>query len=124
MTAAEVGEAIRAWCLAQPEVTEEFPWGERVMKVKGKVFVFMGMPEEGGLGMSVKLPVSGDEALALPYAKRTGYNLGKYGWVSFRFAPADQPDLALLLGYVEESWRAVAPKRLLKASARTVRPPG
>lgn len=115
MTSAEIAEAVRAWCLAQPGVTEEFPWGERVMKVNGKVFVFLGMPESGGFGMSVKLPESGEEALALPYAQRTGYNLGKHGWVSFRFAPADQPELEPLLRWLDESWRAVAPKRLIKA---------
>lgn len=108
-------DRLREWCLAQPGVTEDFPWGERVMKVNGKVFVFMGMPDGGGLSLSVKLPESGEEALALPYARRTGYNLGKHGWVSFKFAPADQPDEALLLRYLDESWRAVAPKKLQKA---------
>ena len=28
--------------LSYPGAHEEFPWGERVVKVKGKVFVFLG----------------------------------------------------------------------------------
>ena len=90
--------------------------GERVVKVNKKMFIFMGMATDdgsGGFGFSVKLPDSGERALTLPYAKPTGYGLGKSGWVSFNFAPADEPDLAVLLAYVDENWRAVAPKRLV-----------
>ncbi len=119
-TLVETAAALRAFALSLPGATEDFPWGERVAKVNKKVFVFMGMAADdgsGGFGFSVKLPESGEAALALPYAKPTGYNLGKSGWVSFKFAPADRPDLAPLLAYVEESWRAVAPKKLVKARA-------
>lgn len=115
----EIATAMRDYALALPGATEDFPWGERVVKVNKKVFVFLGKAEDegGSFGFSVKLPESGEAALALPYAKPTGYGLGKSGWVSFSFAPRDQPDLAPLLAYVEESWRAVAPKKLVKARA-------
>ena len=33
---------LRDHALSYPETYEEFPWGERAIKVKGKVFVFMG----------------------------------------------------------------------------------
>ena len=113
----QLADTLRAHALSLPGTTEEFPWGERVIKVNKKVFVFLGMAEGGepGFGFSVKLPESGELALALPYTRPTGYNLGKSGWVSFRFAPADEPDAAPLLAYVEESWRAVAPKKLVKS---------
>lgn len=116
----QLAEALRAHALSMPGATEEFPWGERVIKVNKKIFIFMGMAVEAagpspGFGFSVKLPESGERALALPYTRPTGYNLGKSGWVSFRFAPADEPDAAPLLAYIEESWRAVAPKKLLKS---------
>src|SRR5205807_10096331 len=80
-------QALREFALGFPEATEDFPWGERVAKVSGKVFVFLGADPVpgGGMGLSVKLPVSREEALDLPFAKPTGYGLGKSGWVSARF---------------------------------------
>ena len=43
-----------------------------------------------------------------------GYGLGKSGWVSF--SPSDEaiPSLDQLKEWVEESYRAQAPKRLVK----------
>src|SRR6476620_5271248 len=83
--------ALRAFALRFPGAREEFPWGDRVVKVGKKVFVFMGTTEDGGFGLSVKLPASGPMALLLPFATPTGYGLGKSGWVSARFAPSDAP---------------------------------
>jgi len=97
--------------LAYPGATEDFPWGHRALKVNGKAFVFMGF-DENGLGLSVKLPESGSVALTLPFAEPTGYGLGKSGWVSARFTAKDAPPLPMLLEWLEESYRAVAPKKL------------
>ncbi len=108
-------DALRTYGLSLPEATEDFPWGERVLKVKNKVFVFMGMAKQtAALRMSVKLPLSGEKVLTLPFAKPTGYGLGKSGWVSLQFAPGDLPSMELVAGWVLESYRAVAPKKLLK----------
>ena len=72
---------LRAFALGFPEAYEDFPWGERVAKVKGRVFVFLGMDGDT-LGLTVKLPQSGMLALGLPFASPTGYGLGKAGWVT------------------------------------------
>jgi predicted DNA-binding protein (MmcQ/YjbR family) len=106
--------ALRALALRYPGAREEFPWGDRVVKVGKKVFVFMGTTEDGGFGLSVKLPASGPMALLLPFATPTGYGLGKSGWVSARFTPSDAPPVALLRAWIDESYRAIAPKRLLQ----------
>jgi len=45
---------VRELALSYPETTEEFPWGDRVVKVKGKVFVFMGEDDGGHFGCSLK----------------------------------------------------------------------
>jgi predicted DNA-binding protein (MmcQ/YjbR family) len=104
--------ALRRHALTYPESTEEFPWGERAIKVKGKVFLFMSVLD-GLLRLSVKLPVSGAAALGLPFASPTGYGLGKSGWVSACFGQRDNVPLDLLREWVDESFRAVAPKRVL-----------
>ncbi|HVR38451.1 MAG TPA: MmcQ/YjbR family DNA-binding protein, partial [Thermoanaerobaculia bacterium] len=72
--------ALREFAMRYPEVHEDFPWGERAIKVRGKVFVFM-RADEKTIGLSVKLPQSRDMAADLPFAKPTGYGLGKSGWV-------------------------------------------
>jgi len=105
--------ALRKAGMAFPEVTEDFPWGHRALKVRGKAFIFMSN-EDGGFGLSVKLPQSADFALMQPFAKPTGYGLGKSGWVSASFARKDAIPVPLLMDWLAESYRAIAPKRLAK----------
>ena len=83
------------------------------MKVGKKVFVFLGVPATG-FGMGVKLPDSGGAMLAMPFAQPAGYGLGRSGWVEMRFEEGVEPPLDLLLECVEESYRAVAPKTLVR----------
>lgn len=99
---------------AYPEAYKDSPWGETVYKVNKKVFVFFGVPGEGSIGLSVKLPDSADAALMLPFAESTGYGLGKAGWVTASFEASDKVPEGLLLEWIEESYRAVAPKKLVK----------
>ncbi len=106
---------MRAAALSYPSTTEEFPWGDRVVKVKGKVFVFMGEDEEGHFSCSLKLPRSGALALELPFAAPTGYGLGKSGWVSFRGPELEKAPFEMLHEWLDESFRAVAPASILKA---------
>ncbi len=111
---ARVCAALRKFALAFPGANEDFPWGERVAKVNGKVFVFLGADPVpgGGMGLSVKLPSSREEALDLPFAKPTGYGLGKSGWVTLQFSASDEPPVELLESWIEESYRAIAPKKV------------
>jgi len=111
----DVSLALREYALSFPGATEDFPWGERVAKVNGKVFVFLGAdPVPGGpIGFSVKLPTSGQDALDLPFTKPTGYGLGKSGWVSATFETKDDPPLEILKEWIRESYCAVAPKKLV-----------
>jgi predicted DNA-binding protein (MmcQ/YjbR family) len=110
---------LRKFALSYPGAYEDFPWGERVIKVAKKVFLFLGVVTDG-LHLSVKLPESATLALSLPFASPTGYNLGRSGWVTARFGPSDEPPLPVLRQWIDESYRAVAPKRLAAALA-TVR---
>lgn len=115
-TASEIAaaaEAMRRHALSFPETHEDFPWEEhRAVKVKGKAFLFMGMSLTE-LSFSVKLPQSRDIALMLPFAKPTGYGLGKSGWVSGYFEADARPPVDMLLAWLDESYRAIAPKKLV-----------
>jgi len=114
-TARKVQATLRQLALAYPGAKEEFPWGERVVKVNKKVFVFLGRDEGDELGLSVKLPRSKEMALLLPFASPTGYGLGKAGWVTASFGPRDKPPLEMLRQWLDESYRAVAPKKMVEA---------
>jgi predicted DNA-binding protein (MmcQ/YjbR family) len=119
--------ALRKFALTFPDSTEEFPWGERAIKVKGKIFVCLSR-HTGDLHLSCKLPVSGSSALEMPGVEPTGYGLGKHGWVTAKFTGEDAIPLDLLREWVDESFRAVAPKTVLaklehgEMSQTTVKP--
>jgi predicted DNA-binding protein (MmcQ/YjbR family) len=104
-----------AYALSLPGAWEDHPWGESVAKAGKKVFAFLGTTDPAylhkGIGMSVKLPHSGDLVLSLPFAEPTGYGLGRAGWVSVYLQPADLPPFPMLAAWIDESFRAVAPKK-------------
>jgi len=104
--------ALRAFAKTYPFTTEDHPWGEIAMKVKGKVFVFLSL-HDGNLNVTVKLPLSGKTALGMPFAEPTGYGLGKHGWVTSKFGTRDTVPIDLFREWIDESYRAVAPKTLL-----------
>jgi predicted DNA-binding protein (MmcQ/YjbR family) len=103
---------MRDRAMAYPQAEEAFPWGERAIKVKGKAFLFMRLAD-AELSFSVKLPRTGIQALALPFAKPTEYGLGKHGWVTVRLGKTTRELTAQCLQWIDESYRAVAPKRLV-----------
>ena len=109
-------DVVLPYALSLPGAHEEYPWGERVVKAGKKVFAFLGAAfvETDHFSMSVKLPQSGDVALERKGASPTGYGLGKSGWVSIRIERGEAFDADELRGWVLESYRAVAPKTLLK----------
>lgn len=101
-----------AHALAKPRAWLDHPWGEDVAKVGKKVFVFFGTGE-GSYGMGVKLPLSGPLALAQPGVSPSRYGLGAKGWVSIEFS--DALPFEMLRDWIDESYRAVAPKKLVKS---------
>ncbi len=103
-----------AHALSLPEAWEDHPWGENVAKVGKKVFVFFGVPDprDEQLIVCVKLPRSGVAALDLGFTEPAGYGLGKSGWIMARIGKSDAVDVQVLKGWIEESYRAVAPKKL------------
>jgi predicted DNA-binding protein (MmcQ/YjbR family) len=105
-------QQLRELALAYPESREDHPWGESAIKVKGKTFLFMGL-NEGKLGLSLKLTHRHEFALQYPFVAPTRYGLGKSGWITATFAGKDKPPMDVLSAWVDDSYRAIAPKKLV-----------
>ena len=103
---------VLAFALRLPGAYEDHPWDEDVAKVGTKVFVFLGIQDSENPGMTVKLREPHDHALSVPRAAPTGYGLGRSGWVDVPFTDSTPP-LDVLKDWVEESYRRVAPKKLI-----------
>jgi predicted DNA-binding protein (MmcQ/YjbR family) len=110
--------ALRDAALAYPETREDFPWPDhRAIKVRGKMFVILSH-DGAELSLSVKLPWSAEGALQMfPFCEPTGYGMGRSGWVTATLGPKDRPPLDVLRSFVDESYRAVAPKKLVAGLA-------
>lgn len=106
-------EELRAFGLRYPQAHTRSPWpGHLDLAVKDKTFAFLSADGEP-FSISCKLPHSGAVALGFPFAEPTGYGLGKSGWVTAKFPEGRSPPLVLLKAWVDESYRAQAPKTLV-----------
>jgi predicted DNA-binding protein (MmcQ/YjbR family) len=117
-----VRDRLRAFALSLPGAVEDFPWNESVVKANGKIFVFLGSEASRPRRLTVKLSESHGHAMSVAGAEPTGYGLGRSGWVTLPLR-APGVTLDLLRDWVEESYRIVAPRRLVaELDARDVRP--
>jgi len=108
--------ALRQFALGLPGAWEDFPWEESVAKVGKKVFCFLGHedPKQYPLGVTVKIPELAPVVTSLEACELAGYGLGKAGWVRVKFAAPDCPSVDELREWVEDSYRLIAPKKLVK----------
>jgi predicted DNA-binding protein (MmcQ/YjbR family) len=104
---------LREYGLKLPGAHLKSPWpGHKDLAVKDKTFAYL--PVEGDpFSISCKLPRSSGVALMLPFCKPTEYGLGKSGWVSAS-PSVDQINVDMFKQWIDESYRAQAPKTLLK----------
>jgi predicted DNA-binding protein (MmcQ/YjbR family) len=115
--AVRVRETVREFALGLPGAAEEFPWeDDAVVKVNKKIFVFLGNDSgDYPLGVTLKLkdPDLHEHALSFPGAAPAGYGLGRSGWVSVPLEEKGAPGADLLREWTEESYRTIAPKKLV-----------
>jgi predicted DNA-binding protein (MmcQ/YjbR family) len=107
-------DALEEFALSLPEAWPDQPWGDRVVKVGKKIFLFVSGPYSERSVITAKLPESGDHALSYPDAAPTRYGLGKHGWVTVYVDRVPVEEREVLFDFVEESYRAVATKTLVK----------
>jgi predicted DNA-binding protein (MmcQ/YjbR family) len=103
---------LREFGLRYPGAHLKSPWpGHLDLAVKDKTFAYLSVEGEP-FSISCKLPESNALALLLPFSEPTGYGLGKSGWVSAKFSDGKLP-LEMLKDWIDESYRAQAPKKLV-----------
>jgi len=109
----QAAESLRAFGLTYPEAHIKSPWPDhKDLAVKDKTFAYISVAGQP-FSISCKLPQSASAALALPFCAPTGYGLGKSGWVTATIEKGDIP-VALFKDWIDESYRAQAPKRLVR----------
>ncbi len=107
-------QALEEFALGFPEAWPDDPWGDRVVKVGKKIFLFVSRPDADRPVVTTKLPESRDHALSYPDAFPTRYGLGKHGWVTIFVDAVPEEEHEVLFDFVEESYRAVATKTLVQ----------
>jgi len=107
---------LRAFGLTYPGAHTKSPWpGHLDLAVKDKTFAYLSAPGDP-FKISCKLPQSSEEALTLPFVSPTPYGLGKSGWVTAELPEGSVP-VELFRAWIDESYRAQAPKRLVASLA-------
>ena len=107
-------DTVEEFALSLPEAWPDTPWGDRVVKVGKKIFLFVSGPESDRPVITVKVPESRDHALSYPEAFPTRYGLGKHGWVTIFVDTVPEEEREVLIDFAEESYRSVATKTLVK----------
>jgi hypothetical protein len=115
---------LREWGLSHfPGAHLKSPWpGHKDLAVNDKTFAYLSIEGEP-FGISAKLPQSSHVALMLPFCKPTPYGLGKSGWVSASCDDSNLPPVEMLQQWIDESYRAQAPKKLLEQLTEGKTPP-
>jgi predicted DNA-binding protein (MmcQ/YjbR family) len=106
-------QRVRKICLAFPETSEKLAWGHPTFRVRDKIFATIGVnADDKVVTMTTKPPPGEQEALL---AEGAPFFFPKYvgvrGWIGF--VVNSQSDWKLVAEMVEDSYREIAPKRLV-----------
>lgn len=107
-------QAIRKLALRLPEVEESVVCSKAAFKARGKGFLFMGM-DESSWNLLLKLGPSLPEAAKLAAKEPQHYGVGGRDWVSVTFPHTASPPPGLMEHWIDESFRLLAPKKLVAA---------
>ena len=109
---------LRKFALSLPEATEGTSCNKATFKAGAKNFFFLGEqsgPGPGGFTTMIKLTEAESlaEAKKLSKSQPDNYSLGTNGWLSGTFSKGEGPPTKMFQGWIEESYRALAPKKLV-----------
>lgn len=108
---------LRKVALSLPDAIEATSCNKAAFKAGSKNFLFLGEgtgPEAGSFTTMLKLTEADSlaEATKLSKSQPDNFSLGKNGWLSSNFQKGEGPPAKLFEAWIEESYRALAPKKL------------
>lgn len=109
-------DSVRQFALSLPNAFEDFPWSQPVVKVATgskwpPLFLWLGKRDADTHAVYVKLTTAYEHAIEVAGAFPTPMSgVGQYGRLTI---PLPVGDIDLLFDWVDESYRNVAPKRLV-----------
>ena len=109
---------LRKVALSLPGATEGSSCNKAAFKAGSKNFFFLGErsgPEAGAFTTMLKLTAADslEEAGKLSDSEPDNFSLGNNGWLSGYFSKGEGPPAKLFEAWIEESYRALAPKKLI-----------
>jgi predicted DNA-binding protein (MmcQ/YjbR family) len=112
--AEDIMRPLRAICLRFPEAVEAVTFGSPTFKVRAKHFAMVHQPGDR-IAVWCKAPPGVQEAYVRSEPERyyVPPYVGPKGWVAAWIDAAAHPDWDEIAAIVEESYRLVAPKRLV-----------
>jgi len=111
-----VMEPLRTICLRYPEAVEAVAFGKPTFQVRRKNFCMLFTGERGIAAFVKAAPGMQEAAIDRDPARyfRPPY-LGGKGWIGCWLEPEADPDWDELADLIDESYRLIAPKRLVAA---------
>lgn len=120
----EIDEAIlarmRAICLTLPEAAESVAFGAPTFQVRAKNFAMLHEADAGRVSVWCKAPAGAQRAYVETEPERyfAPPYLGPKGWVAAWLSPEADPDWEEIEEIIVQSYRLIAPKRLVAAFDR------
>lgn len=95
-----------------PETVTAPSCSNTAYKARKKAFLYVGTNDKGTL-IRLRLGPGLDQARAMAAAAPHIYQVANIGWVTIRLPPGESGPEGLLERWVEESFRVLAPKKLV-----------
>jgi DNA-binding transcriptional ArsR family regulator len=103
---------LRDIALAYPEAHETVAGNARTIKVRKRTFLLLDADGET-LKVTARLPISKAAAVKHSFATPIRYRFGASEWVVASFSNTDDIPMEVLWEWIDESYRATAPRKLL-----------
>jgi predicted DNA-binding protein (MmcQ/YjbR family) len=101
---------LRSICLSLPDTTEVEAWGHPTFRVDGSIFVGFGT-DAGGPCISFKATKGDQKRLTQSAPYYIAPYVGRFGWVGMHLTSG--VDWDVVTGHILESYRLIAPKKVL-----------
>lgn len=109
-----LAQALQAFASTYPEVSESPSCVNRSFKARKKGFMFLGEKPDGVLRLMVKLDSGIDSAEAVATEHPDEWKVSGPGWITGNFTDDSAPPLETMKEWIDESYRLLAPKTLVK----------